>query len=78
MKSSIKLSVGLQGLVLLFGGEICDGAWMGQKISAKQLKTSEGGDSSCANTLLYDCFLLTSTHYKLIVPPILNKPSWAN
>ena len=57
---------------------VCDVAWMGQKISAKQLKTSEGGDSSCANTLLYDCFLLTSTHYKLIVPPILNKPSWAD
>ena len=55
-----------------------DGAWMGQKISAKQLKTSEGGDSSCANTLLYDRFLLTSTHCKLIVPPILNKPSWAD
>lgn len=26
----------------------CIGAWMGQKISAKQLKTSEGIDSSCA------------------------------
>ncbi|CAD5355297.1 protein of unknown function [Citrobacter freundii] len=55
-----------------------DGACMGQKISAKQLKTSVGGDSSCANTLLYDCFMFTSTHYKLIVPPILNKPSWAD
>lgn len=25
------------------------GAWMGQKTSAKQLKTWEGGDLSCAN-----------------------------
>lgn len=56
----------------------CDGAWVGQKISAKQLKTSEGGDSSCANALLYVCFQLTSTHNDLIVPPILNKPSWAD
>lgn len=55
-----------------------NGAWVGQKISAKQLKTCEGGDSSCANTLLYDCFLFTSTHNDLIVPPILNKPSWAD
>ncbi|MFU0968243.1 hypothetical protein [Kluyvera ascorbata] len=29
----------------------CDGASMGQKISAKQLKAGEGGDSSCANAL---------------------------
>ncbi|CAM7492940.1 hypothetical protein CIPOMA221M_15180 [Citrobacter portucalensis] len=72
-----KLYIGLKGFVLFWGG-VFDGARMGQKISAKQLKTSEGGDSSCANTLLYDCFLLTSTHYKLIVPPILNKPSWAD
>ena len=28
-----------------------NGASMGQKISAKQLKTGEGGDSSCANAL---------------------------
>lgn len=28
-----------------------NGACMGQKISAKQLKTGEGGDSSCANAL---------------------------
>ncbi len=32
--------------------EMRGGAWMGQKISAKQLKTSEGVDSSCANALL--------------------------
>lgn len=63
---------------MFFEDGACDGAWMGQKISAKQLKTCEGDDSSCANTLLYDRFLLTSTHYKLIVPPILNKPSWAD
>lgn len=37
------------GCSSFFVGGICDGAWMGQKISAKQLKTSEGGDSSCAN-----------------------------
>lgn len=54
------------------------GACVGQKISAKQLKTSVGGDSSCANTLLYDCFLLASAHFKIIMPPILNKPSWAD
>nr|DAL49542.1 MAG TPA_asm: hypothetical protein [Caudoviricetes sp.] len=29
---------------------------MGQKISAKQLKTSEGSDSSCANALFETCF----------------------
>ena len=73
-----KLCIGLQGFACFKVDGMCDGAWMGQKISAKQLKTSGGGDSSCANTLLSDCFLLTSTHYKLTVPPILNKPSWAD
>lgn len=29
------------------------GACMGQKISAKQLKTDEGGGSSCANALVF-------------------------
>lgn len=47
---------------MFFEDGVCDGAWLGQKISAKQLKTSEGGDSSCANTLLKDCFLLTSAN----------------
>lgn len=42
----------------------CDGACMGQKISAKQLKTAEGVDSSCANALLFTCFLFTSTQYQ--------------
>lgn len=54
-----------------------DGACMGQKISAKQLKPSKGVDSSCANALLYDCFLITSTHIENKLPPILNKPDWA-
>lgn len=72
-----KLCIGLQGFVLLVSW-LCDGAWMGQKISAKQLKTSEGSGSSCANILLYDRFLFTSTHNNFIVPPVLNKPSWAD
>lgn len=72
-----KPCIGLQGFAFFEDGT-CDGAWMGQKISAKQLKTSEGDDSSCANALLYDCFLFTSTHNNFIVPPVLNKPSWAD
>ncbi len=36
-----------------------DGA---KKISAKQLKTSEGVDSSCSNALLSTCFHFTSLH----------------
>lgn len=34
---------------------------MGQKISAKQLKTSKGSDSFCANALVYPYICLTST-----------------
>jgi hypothetical protein len=55
-----------------------DGAWMGQKISAKQLKTSEGVDSSCANALLSTCFYFTSTQSVFLLLPILNKPDWAD
>jgi hypothetical protein len=46
---------------------------MGQKFSAKQLKTSEGRDSSCANTLVssYSCF--TSTQILKMLPHIMIK-----
>jgi len=38
-----------------------NGAWMGQKISAKQLKTTEGVDSSYANAMRYNYLQLTLT-----------------
>lgn len=52
------------------------GAWMGQKISAKQLKTLECVDSSCANALLVTWLSATSTHYHHKRQPILNKLYW--
>nr|DAG71085.1 MAG TPA: hypothetical protein [Caudoviricetes sp.] len=39
---------------------------MGQKISAKQLKHTEGDDSSCANTLLFTCLLYTYSRFHFL------------
>ncbi|QHA89215.1 hypothetical protein [Serratia rhizosphaerae] len=49
----------------------------GKKISAKQLKTYVGRDSSCANALCFTSFQLTSAQNEILLPPILNKPDWA-
>jgi hypothetical protein len=51
---------------------------MGQKISAKKLKTPEGVGSPCAYALLLTCFYCTSTQSDFLLLPVLNKPDWAD
>lgn len=51
------------------------GACMGQKISAKQLKTSEGRDSSCANTFVSSYICITLTQNLKMLPHMMIKHS---